>query len=191
MTYQLRRTAPLVLMAAAAGAAGLLSLTANAATTQPDRSVPGLIQSISTKACLDLYAGSMNIGTPLGGWSCSNSGAWNQTFQLKADGTIRVNGLCAAANPVSHAVSTATCSPTDPTQRWDLRWNNSRDVLINAANQQCLAGVAAGTYPVKTVPCTNSDTSIGWTVPGYPAAVPDANGHYSMVDRDPMIQFAS
>jgi Ricin-type beta-trefoil lectin domain len=193
MRYRLRLVAPAVLAATAAGTAGFLTLTAQAAP-QLDRTITGPVRpaqgTTPTGPCLAVKGGVAKVGASLETASCIDKA--KQRFVLKSDGTVRTVGMCVSADPATPAVTLATCDPNDARQWWELRWNGGHDVLINA--KRCLSYAGAGTgstaQPAHTTQCTNEDSTIGWFVPAQP--VPDqSHGPVGVVSNDPPIVFGS
>jgi hypothetical protein len=109
--------------------------------------------------CLDLTGGAAVAFNQIQVAGCNGAAA--QSWTLATDGTLRVEGMCAliVGDDTVHII---TCDT-----RTTAQWRAEGQLLINAANGECLTDPSAGTHPGTTVevtPCGGS-ASQRWSLP--------------------------
>ncbi len=109
--------------------------------------------------CLDLNGAVPVDGNHVQVYDCNNSVA--QSWTLATDGTLRVQGKCALLVG-DNTVQIITCDDRTPAQ-----WRASGQLLINAANNNCLTDPSGGRTSgtgVTVTQCTGS-ASQRWSLP--------------------------
>jgi ricin-type beta-trefoil lectin protein len=109
--------------------------------------------------CLDLNGGVAIAFNHVQVTDCNGTAA--QSWTLAADGTLRVQGMCALilGDDTVHIVG---CDG-----RTTARWRTSGQLIINAANDKCLTDPASGTKPgtAVTVTACNGRANERWSLP--------------------------